>query len=68
MKPLNDFVAEKEYWVKRWFSRHGQSVLFKLIPRWLEFQVLLKAARHIKDNEVVPEVLFTEILKRAGEK
>lgn len=55
---------EWKYWVSRWFARHGQSVLFKVMPKWLVTQALLRASRHIKGHEIVPNVRFMDILER----
>jgi hypothetical protein len=56
--------TEWKYWTSRWFARHGQHILFKLMPNWLVQQAMIRASRHIKDDEVVPEVRFMTILER----
>jgi hypothetical protein len=63
LKKLTSWI-EIKYWTSRWFQRHGQEVLFKLMPNWLVQQAMIKASRHVLPHEVVPDVKFMTIFER----
>lgn len=59
--------TEMKYWTKRWFSQRGNSLVWPLLTTYVQKQAMLKASRHIKNDEVVPEVPFLTIFGRVIE-
>jgi hypothetical protein len=45
-------------------GQHITRLVRQLLPDWLVTQALLKASRHIRDTETVPEVPFMAVYER----
>jgi hypothetical protein len=57
-------LFEQKYWIKRKTIDIARTVLYRLMPRWLVREVFMYAGRYIKDDEVVPDVLFMDVFHR----
>lgn len=45
-------------------GQHVRRLVRRLLPDWLVTQALLKASRHIRSTEIVPDVPFTVVYER----